>query len=152
MPKGAYKRTEYHNKISRKNGFKKGNHPKTEFKKGQSSLRKGVKMSEKQKRKIRNTKIKANLKGKNSWMWRGGDPNYPVDWTETLKRSIRERDRYICKLCSTQQGDRAFDVHHIDYDKKNNNPNNLISLCNSCHSRTNHNREYWTNYFKFLLA
>jgi hypothetical protein len=81
--------------------------------------------------------------------WQGGisiEP-YSMDWTTTLKRSIRERDHYTCKLCNNQQGNIALDVHHIDYDKKNCNPNNLISLCHRCHLKTNYNREYWTNYF-----
>lgn len=82
--------------------------------------------------------------------WKGGksfEP-YSVDWTETLKRSIRERDNYISQLCSKLQGDRVHSVHHIDYDKKNNNPDNLITLCKSCHCQTNFKRDYWTNYFK----
>ena len=81
--------------------------------------------------------------------WRGGisyEP-YSTDWTETLRRSIRERDHYICQLCKKQQGEKAFAVHHIDYNKKNNNPDNLITLCESCHGKTNFNRDYWTNYF-----
>lgn len=41
-------------------------------------------------------------------------------------------------------------VHHINYNKRNNNPSNLISLCRRCHSKTNFNREYWLNYFKKL--
>ena len=77
--------------------------------------------------------------------WQGGksfEP-YSTDWTETLKRAIRERDNYICQLCS-QYGNA---VHHIDYDKKNCNPENLITLCNNCNLKVNHNRNYWTNYF-----
>ena len=38
--------------------------------------------------------------------------------------------------------------NHIDYDKRNNDPKNLITLCHSCHSKTNYNRNYWINYFK----
>lgn len=82
-------------------------------------------------------------------VWKGGksfEP-YSVDWTETLKRSIRERDKYICQLCGEDQGDISHCVHHIDYDKKNSDTKNLITLCNSCHSETNWDREYWTNYF-----
>jgi hypothetical protein len=43
-------------------------------------------------------------------------------------------------------------VHHIDYDKKNNVPLNLISLCKSCHSKTGYNRDNWIVYYqqKFL--
>lgn len=80
--------------------------------------------------------------------WRDGisfEP-YSVDWTKTLKKSIRQRDKYTCQLCGKEP---AICVHHIDYDKKNNNPNNLITLCSSCHSKTNFNRKYWTNYFKY---
>lgn len=37
--------------------------------------------------------------------------------------------------------------NHIDYNKKNCNPKNLITLCRKCHSKTNSNRDYWINYF-----
>jgi 5-methylcytosine-specific restriction endonuclease McrA len=41
-------------------------------------------------------------------------------------------------------------VHHIDYDKKNSNPKNLITLCVSCNFKVNFERSYWENYFKSL--
>jgi len=90
-----------------------------------------------------------NSKEKNS-RWLGGKSfeEYTLDWTQTLKRSIRERDKYICQLCSEVQGDIALDVHHIDYNKKNCNPENLITLCRKCHMKTNYKRDYWLNYFK----
>jgi hypothetical protein len=87
--------------------------------------------------------------GKNHWNWRSGvsrEP-YSVDWTRTLKRSIRERDQYTCQICGKEQCDRAFDVHHIDYDKQNCNPTNLVTLCRVCHVKTSINREYWREYF-----
>jgi 5-methylcytosine-specific restriction endonuclease McrA len=86
-------------------------------------------------------------------LWKGGISftPYPVDWTRTLRRSIRERDSYECQMCGAPQEDRAWDIHHIDYDKENCDPNNLITLCHACHSKTNVNREYWTNYFKTKL-
>jgi len=37
---------------------------------------------------------------------------------------------------------------NIDYNRENNNLNNLITLCRSCHSQTNFNREDWANYFQ----
>lgn len=40
--------------------------------------------------------------------------------------------------------------NHIDYDKKNCNSDNLITLCRVCHIKTNFNRSYWINYFKEL--
>ena len=81
--------------------------------------------------------------------WKGGVSilPYSTDWTETLRISIRERDKYTCQVCGKKQGDITFLIHHIDYNKLNSNPNNLVTLCRNCHSKTNHNREYWNNYF-----
>jgi hypothetical protein len=88
--------------------------------------------------------------GEKSNFWKGGISNnlYPHDWTETLRESIRQRDDYICQECEIHQDELKLAVHHIDYDKQNCNPENLISLCKSCHIKTNYNREYWINYFK----
>jgi len=88
--------------------------------------------------------------GEKNGNWKGGISNspYPVDWTRTLKRSIRERDGYICKSCGMEQTEVTHHVHHIDYNKENCDPKNLITLCNSCHSKTNLDREYWKEYFK----
>jgi len=105
-----------------------------------SDAHKGLKWSEEQ-------RIKQS--GENSYFWKGGiscEP-YTVDWTETLRRSIRERDKYVCQICEKPQGDVTYSVHHIDYNKKNSDPKNLITLCNKCHMKTNHNREYWKEYF-----
>lgn len=81
----------------------------------------------------------------NKYGWKGGISFelYSVDWTETLKRAIRERDNYICQLCS-QYGNT---VHHKDYCKKNCSPDNLITLCVKCNPKVNFNRNYWLNYF-----
>ena len=89
------------------------------------------------------SKIKTGDKNPN---WKGGisfEP-YSVDWTETLKRSIRERDNYICQKCS-QYGKV---VHHINYNKSDCNPKNLITLCSSCNVKVNFNRKYWKKYFQ----
>ena len=174
--KGVKKTKEHRKKLSKaqkgkhnsfNTEFKKGEHfsYKTEFKKGQK-IRLGVKHTEEAKRK--NSKahkgkswgnhteeakrriskkqkgqhhsIKTEFKdqGKKSF-----EP-YSIDWTRTLRRSIRERDHYICQLCQSY-GNTA---HHIDYDKKNCDPKNLITLCRSCNSKVNFNRKYWTKYFK----
>ena len=70
-------------------------------------------------------------------------------FTEELKDQIRLRDHNQCQLCCKLQQEslddigRKLDVHHIDYDKSNCHPSNLIALCIDCHSPTNVNREYW---------
>lgn len=100
-------------------------------------------------------KISEAQSGDKSPHWKGGiayQP-YPKDWNETLRDSIRQRDNYMCLVCGVSQDElighfKRLDVHHIDYNKDNLDPNNLITLCKSCHSKTTNNRDYWINYFK----
>ena len=42
-------------------------------------------------------------------------------------------------------------LHHIDYNKFNNNEDNLVSLCDICHGKTNYNREKWIKIFKNIM-
>jgi hypothetical protein len=116
--------------------FKKGNHIsfKTEFKKGQIAWNK-------------------EKFGENSHSWKGGlsfEP-YGFEFNNYLKKVIRKRDNYECKICGKKQIIKNHAVHHIDYNKKNNNPKNLITLCNSCHTKTNFNRNNWIKYFRRIL-
>ena len=88
--------------------------------------------------------------------WKGGisfDP-YPINFNNQLKLYIKERDGFKCQICGVPEleCERKLCVHHIDYNKNNISEVNLISLCLSCHIKTNHNREYWEKYFtKFML-
>ena len=86
--------------------------------------------------------------------WRGGlaKREYTGDWTATLRRNIRERDRYTCRLCDTQQQDVALDVHHVDYNKAHHDPLNLVTLCRRCHQRTGFNRSQWQVFFALMLT
>ena len=97
------------------------------------------------------TKIKQSFAqtGEKNHAWLGGksfEP-YTTDWTNSLRSTVRERDKYICQICKEPQKDRALSIHHIDYNKQNSNPENLISLCISCHIKTNTNRDKWIIYF-----
>lgn len=91
----------------------------------------------------------ANLSGENHWNWQGGSREYPPGWTAFLRREIRDRDDHRCAVCwiSEEDNGRLLDVHHIDYDKENLHPDNLVSLCGSCHSKTNYNRDEWQGKF-----
>ena len=100
-------------------------------------------------------KQRLEIRDEKHWNWKGGigkEP-YSIDWTETLKRAIRERDNYICQLCGktqiaeVEEIEMKLAVHHIDYNKKNCNPDNLITLCCKCHIKTNQNRDYWIKFF-----
>ena len=87
--------------------------------------------------------------GAQNYNWRGGtsfEP-YSEEFNDPLKEQIRKRDGYVCQLCDMTQKEhveryeRKLIVHHIDYDKQNCDPHNLISLCFSCHGKTNGNRK-----------
>lgn len=70
---------------------------------------------------------------------------YGVGFDNNLKEHVRFRDKYKCQICgcSRLENERQLDVHHIDYDKRNNSIRNFISLCRSCHMKTNTNRNHW---------
>lgn len=78
------------------------------------------------------------------------DRAYPITWGNALRWAIRARDGYTCQLCglyARREGKRLC-VHHIDYDKHNCDPSNLISLCSPCHGKTNVMRAFWTAFFR----
>jgi len=82
--------------------------------------------------------------------WLGGvsfEP-YSKEFDRKLKAQIRARDNNQCQVCRDYENGYSFYVHHIDYKKKNSLPDNLITLCPSCHSKTNINRDKWTTYFQ----
>lgn len=93
-------------------------------------------------------KIGDAQRGPKSSRWLGGVSREPYgwEWNEELREEVRRRDGYTCQLCGASQFEciHPLSVHHIDYDKKNSDPVNLVALCKSCHMRTNINREHWT--------
>jgi len=105
---------------------------------------------------IRTRSKTENYIGKENPNWKGGLSNapYPFKFNKVLKESIRIRDNHQCQICGIKEEDywRKLDVHHIDYDKENLNPENLISLCNRCHMQTNGNRGVFQEYFGILMS
>ena len=92
---------------------------------------------------------------KNHPNWQGGisfEP-YGLEFNNKLREQIRKRDRYRCQECFRRQSELKIklNIHHIDFNKQNNNPQNLIALCNSCHMKTNYNRNNWAKYFKDII-
>ena len=102
-------------------------------------------------------RIKLGTRGENNHFWidgRSREKNqYSEDWTNYLRESIRIRDNFVCQECGIHQDEldigqvKKLDIHHIDYNKYNLNPDNLITLCRNCHTKTNYDREYWIKYF-----
>lgn len=100
----------------------------------------------------RRTGLRQQMLGENNPSWHGGTSRIPYgrEFTEALKAQVRERDGYLCQHCGAEDLLRNFSVHHIDYDKKNNDLKNLLSLCRPCHAKTNGHREYYQERFTHL--
>lgn len=148
------KLSEYH-----KQRIREG-HANEETKRKMSLSHKGKPKSEEWKRKISKShmgikpspetlqKMSENMKGKlvgdKNPNWKGGIARlpYPYEFSNALKNEIRKRDNYICQICGKVLTKDAH-VHHIDYNKNNNEKINLITLCRKHHSMTNYNREIW---------
>lgn len=73
--------------------------------------------------------------GANNGAWKGGTSKEPygVGWTRRLKNDVKKRDGYKCVKCGMVVD--GLHVHHIDGDKFNNDMDNLITLCPSCHGK-----------------
>ena len=70
---------------------------------------------------------------------------YPVEW-RGIRMIVYQYYKGKCQIC----GKKGNHVHHIDYDKQNCKPSNLILLCQKHHSITAGNRDYWYAYFMYL--
>lgn len=81
--------------------------------------------------------------GEKNPSWKGGvaDWDYAAGW-KVIARKIRDRDEWTCRSCGEQRKrwGHYLHVHHIDGNKLNNDPANLISLCAGCH-RQAHRKE-----------
>ena len=97
------------------------------------------------------------LKGKNNPNWKGGISYLPYgpEFNNNLKEEMRERDGRKCwhPGCGVPEIELEIKllVHHIDENKKNNWPENLICVCKSCHGRIHGNMKYWKRYFQNLM-
>ncbi len=88
--------------------------------------------------------------------WRGGisGESYCAIWNdEEFKEYIIERDKE--KFCWNPgclgKGNKRV-KHHIDYNKKNCTPENVITICNSCNSIANFNRDHWQAFYTELMV
>jgi hypothetical protein len=149
---GIPKSQEHRNSMSQaRTGFKCSEACKKNMSKARTGLKCSVSRSDESRIKTSKSMI-GNLVGEKNPNWRGGiafEP-YGVSFNNVLREQIRQRDKYQCQECNIFQKDLKYKlpVHHIDYDKKSNDSRNLISLCKSCHAKTNFNRDNWIEYYK----
>lgn len=127
-----------------------------EHRKNLSDSHKGILLGRVYSQEHRENLSKAHIgiqSGENHPNWQDGKSFeiYPQEFKQ-IRKFIYERDNYTCQFpgCKTENPKR-LDCHHIDYDKQNNDPENLITLCISCHMKTNYNRQYWIEFYNNLI-
>lgn len=86
------------------------------------------------------------LYNQNITKWLNGiETGYSKDGNNSIKSFVRkwlyENRKEMCEKCNWKEKNPhsnkiPLQIHHIDGDSKNNNPNNLEILCPNCHSLT----------------
>ncbi len=74
------------------------------------------------------------------WLKIGDNHNQSYSNAHTTARKINELilHKEVCELCGS---DTNLDIHHIDGNWQNNNLDNLMCLCRSCHTRYERNKD-----------
>ena len=93
--------------------------------------------------------------GKNTSNWRGGISlqKYPFEFSKKLRELIRKRDNYTCQVCGITQKqelkrfNKKLSIHHMNYNKKDCKPSNLITTCILCNNNANYLRGFWITWF-----
>jgi hypothetical protein len=91
------------------------------------------------------TRIRMGKRGPENSHWRGGAATLPYgpEFTRKFKRLIRDRDGNRCVRCGAtrEEAGRTLDIHHLDHDKANNDPSNLVTACHACNMWASWNRD-----------
>ena len=58
----------------------------------------------------------------------------------SIRKKVLERDNYACRICHKDGAEAKLNVHHIDINRKNNNMDNLVTLCARCHRQVHFER------------
>jgi hypothetical protein len=143
--KGSIEYLEHLKKIGFKKGHKPSKHNGRKFTKGHKiNVGRYVPLSSR-------IKMSATMQGipLDKWEKFTHIEKYGFQFTKYLKEEIKKRDDYLCQYCGLKK--KLLHIHHIDYNKLNNNPINLICLCVNCHMSTNYNRQKWKDFFNILM-
>jgi hypothetical protein len=148
--KGRVFTEEWHRKQSESH---KGKSPSPEQRKKLSDANKGIKRSLEERIKASCTKRGITREEFN------GFAQYE-DYCEKFNHPFKERVRIFferkCVNCGKLERDckHRLSVHHVEFDKSaccSNNKPLFVALCQSCHAKTNQNRNYWKEYYTNII-
>lgn len=106
-------------------------------------------------RKCANINNSVRFSGSGSWNWQGGlsyEPYCPIWQDKEYKEDIKARDGYKCVNPHCGKENRRLVIHHIDYNKKNCEPKNLVTICNSCNVKANYDRDWHIAWYQAILS
>lgn len=86
--------------------------------------------------------------------WQGGisyEPYCPIWSDKEYKQYIRSRDGNKCLNPCCNKNYSKIHIHHIDYNKKNCSPGNLITICDSCNSKANFDRDWHQTWYQAII-
>lgn len=98
--------------------------------------------------------------GSNNHNWKGGLSYYPYcpKFNEEFKNRVRAYFDYECVVCGKPEWENKnhyhHHVHHVDYNKDaccDGQPVQFVTLCHSCHMKTNGSRSRWEKMFLKIL-
>ena len=99
-------------------------------------------------------KLKRERIAENNPAWKGGiscEP-YCEQWLDQeYKESIKKRDGYMCLNPECNKVTNRLCIHHIDYNKKNCHPLNLITVCISCNAKANKNKRWHKLWYQTII-
>ena len=95
------------------------------------------------------------ISGAGNYGWKGGisfEPYCEIWKDREYKQDIRDRDGNSClnPYCDSKNPN-DLTIHHIDYNKKNCGPENLITVCRGCNTRANTHRKWHKAWYQALM-
>lgn len=77
-----------------------------------------------------------HLRGSGHYRWKGGTAKdtYTKEFYD-IREFIVSRDYETCQICGKKPKGKSANVHHRNGNKQDNDQNNLVLLCRSCHSK-----------------
>jgi predicted phosphodiesterase/5-methylcytosine-specific restriction endonuclease McrA len=120
-----------------------------------SSMKKGIPVPIERRKQISETLKKFYSNKENHPQWKGGVSTelYGELFNASLKELVRTKYNRTCQICGKSEIELKvkLSIHHIDYNKQNNDLDNLIPLCVKCHTKTNSKRIYWERRLKNMI-